>query len=77
MQVWMHKDEYLGLIVSESKAKMDPVKVHGVTEWLKPQNQKEVQSFLGFANFYQRFIKDFSHHVQALFDFTKKDEPWR
>jgi len=46
------KIEYLGLIISEGKAEMDPVKVHGVTEWPKPQNQKEVQAFLGFANFY-------------------------
>jgi len=71
------KIEYLGLIVSEGKAQMDPVKVHGVTEWPKPQNQKEVQAFLGFANFYQRFIKDSSHHARALFDLTKKDEPWK
>ena len=56
---------------------MDPVKVCGVTEWPKPQNQKEVQAFLGFTNFYQRFIKDFSHHAQALFDLTRKDESWK
>ena len=46
------KIEYLGLVVLEGKAEMDPVKVCGVTEWPKPWNQKEVQAFLGFANFY-------------------------
>ena len=38
---------------------------------------KEVQSFVGFVNFYQRFIKDFSHHAHALFNLTKKDVGWK
>src|SRR6202034_1246488 len=38
---------------------------------------KEVQSFLGFVNFYRRFIKDFSQHARPLFDLTKKDVSWR
>ena len=46
------KIEYLGLIVSQGQVEMDPVKVAGVTDWPIPLNQKEVQSFLGFANFY-------------------------
>ncbi len=40
---------------------MDPIKVAGVTEWPTPKTKKELQSFLGFANYYRRFIKDFSH----------------
>ena len=44
--------EYLGVVVSHDSVKMDPVKVAGVTEWLIPTNKKEVQSFLGFTNFY-------------------------
>ena len=39
-------------------------------------NKKGVQSFLGFVNFYQRFIKDFSHHTRPLFNLTKKDVKW-
>ena len=46
------KIEYLGLIVSQGQAEMDLVKVAGVTDWPIPSKQKEVQSFLGFANFY-------------------------
>ena len=69
--------EYLGLIISEGKVEMDPVKVQGVTEWPMTMSLKEVQSFLGFANFYKRFIKDFSLHARPLFDFTKKGEQWK
>jgi hypothetical protein len=48
--------EYLGLIISHGQAEMDPVKIAGVAEWPTPSNKKEVQSFLGFTNFYHRFI---------------------
>src|SRR3979490_1529688 len=69
--------EYLGLIISEGKVEMDPVKVQGVTKWPMPKSRKEVQSFLGFANFYRHFIKDFSLHAHPLFDLTKKGELWK
>jgi hypothetical protein len=52
---------------------MDPVKIAGVVDWLTPSNKKEVQSFVGFINFYQRFIPGFSHYVRALSDLTMKD----
>ena len=63
--------------MSEGQVEMDPVKVSGVAEWPTLQNKNEVQSFVGFVNFYQRFIKDFSHHACALFDLTKKDVGWK
>ena len=53
--------EYLGVVVSQDSIKMDPAKVARVAEWPTPSNKKEVQSFLGFTNFYQRFIEGFSH----------------
>jgi len=39
--------------------------------------QKEVQSFLGFTNFYRRFIEDFSHHARPLFNLTKNNSEFR
>jgi len=69
--------EYLGVIISQNSVKMDPVKVAGVTEWPTPSNRKEVQSFLGFTNFYCRFIQGFSHLARPLFDLTWKDMEWR
>jgi transposase InsO family protein len=68
--------EYLGLIVSQGKVEMDPVKVAGVMDWPVPKNRKEVQAFLGFANFYRRFVEGFSHHARPLFELTKKDSKW-
>jgi len=69
--------EYLGVIISQNSVKMDPVKVAGVMEWPTPSNRKEVQSFLGFTNFYRRFIQGFSHLARPLFNLTWKDTEWR
>jgi hypothetical protein len=67
------KIKYLGVIISHNKVEMDPVKIAGVADWPTPSNKKEVQSFVGFINFYRRFIPGFSHHVCTLFDLTMKD----
>ena len=58
--------EYLGFIISPGKVRMDPAKVAGVTEWPIPTCKKELQAFLGFANFYRRFIKDFAKIATPL-----------
>jgi hypothetical protein len=65
--------EYLGVIISHNKVEMDPVKIAGVVDWPTPSNKKEVQSFVGFVNFYRHFILGISHHARALFDLTMKD----
>lgn len=68
--------EYLGMIFSGGKVEMDPVKVEGVRQWPIPKNVKELQSFLGFVNFYRRFVKDFSIIARPLHDLTRKDTPY-
>src|SRR5260370_30390021 len=55
---------------------MDPAKVQGIQEWLTPQNVKEVRSFLGFVNFYQCFIWDFSDIAKPLNGLTCKAHKW-
>ncbi len=68
--------EYLGVIISHNLVAMDPVKIAGVKDWPALTNKKEVQSFLGFTNFYRRFIQGFSEHARPLFDLTWKDAKW-
>jgi hypothetical protein len=46
------KIKYLGVIISHNKVEIDPVKIVGVADWPMPSNKKEVQSFIGFVNFY-------------------------
>jgi hypothetical protein len=55
---------------------MDPVKIAGVAEWLTPGSKKEVQSFLGFTNFYHHFIQGFSDLAWPLFDLTQNNSDW-
>ena len=61
------------MIISHDHIEMDPVKVAGVANWPTPANRKDVQQFLGFTNFYRRFIWDFSDDARPLFNLTKKD----
>jgi hypothetical protein len=68
--------EYLGVIISAGNVCMDPAKVQGITKWPRPTKVKEIQSFLGFCNFYQRFIHDYSKIAHPLFQLTKKDTPF-
>ena len=70
--------EYLRLIVAQNKVKVDQTKVRGVTEWPIPKTRKELRGFLGFLNFYRRFIKDFARVARPLNSLTseKKDFEW-
>jgi hypothetical protein len=67
--------EFLGMIVEEGRVRMDPAKVKAVSEWATPTRKKDLQSFLGFCNFYRRFIKDFSRIARPLHRLTG-DVPW-
>ncbi|KAG9194056.1 hypothetical protein G6011_04091 [Alternaria panax] len=65
--------EYLGFIISTEGVKMNPKKTAAVQEWPTPKTVKDVQSFLGFANYYRKFIKDYSKITTPLSEITKKE----
>jgi hypothetical protein len=69
--------EYLGMIIHPREVCMDPGKVSAVWDWPMPTMLCDVRAFIGFLNFYRRFIKDFSSIARPLHDLTKKDVPWQ
>ena len=68
--------EYLGFILTKDGLTMDPRKVQVIMDWPEPRKVKDVQSFLGFANFYRRFISGYSEIVVPLTRLTRKDVKW-
>src|SRR5258708_21427848 len=68
--------KYLGFILTLTGLHMDPTKVAVIQSWPEPWNVCDVQSFLGFANFYRRFIADYSQLTLPLTNLCKKATPW-
>lgn len=68
---------YLGHIVSRDGVETDPEKVNALKTWPRPQTLKELRSFLGFAGYYRRFVKDYSKIVKPLNDLTSGYPPLR
>ena len=64
---------YLGLFINTISICMNSSKVDAILTWESPQSIKDVQGFLRFANFYQRFIRNFSRLVKPLVNLTQKD----
>src|SRR5258708_12042995 len=68
--------EYLGFILSPKGLQMDPTKVSMIQDWPEPQKVQDVQAYLGFTNFYQRFIHDYSETTLPLNHLCKKSTTW-
>jgi len=68
--------EYLGYVLSPYGLTMSDAKVKTIQEWPEPRKVKDIQSFLEFANFYRRFIFNYSDIVILLTRLTRKDTPW-
>jgi RNase H-like domain found in reverse transcriptase/Reverse transcriptase (RNA-dependent DNA polymerase) len=66
--------EYLGMIIKEGKICMDAVKLGGIRDWPISTMLKQTRSFLGFGNFYQKFIFHYSELARPLNGLTKKDK---
>ena len=68
--------EFLGMIIGQGEIKMDRKKLEAIEKWKPPTLVKGIRSFTGFANFYRKFIPDFSNIVAPLNLLTCKGEPW-
>ncbi|KAF7647357.1 hypothetical protein LDENG_00173640 [Lucifuga dentata] len=67
---------FLGFIISEGNVRMDPEKVRAVIDWPIPTSRRELQRFLGFANFYRRFIRNFGTLAAPLTALTSFSVPF-
>jgi len=75
--VWKtRKIGFLGVVIGPSGIEIEEGKVKGVLSWLVPKTIKDVRKFLGLANYYRRFIKDFAQVTRPMNVLTRKDEKW-
>ncbi|THG96303.1 hypothetical protein EW145_g7803 [Phellinidium pouzarii] len=69
--------KFLGMIIRPDNIHMDPVKLAGIQQWPEPHTVKQLCSFLGFCNFYRRFIPNYSSIAYPLNELTRTNEPWK
>ncbi|CAI5480477.1 unnamed protein product [Closterium sp. Yama58-4] len=73
----LKKVQFLGHMVSTESIYVDPRKIEAVKKWKVPENVKELQQFLGFANYYNRFVPQYAKIAAPLTDLLKKDTPFK
>ena len=72
--VWkVRKIGFLGVVIGPNRIEMEKEKMDGVLSWLEPKNIKDIRKFLGLANYYRRFIKDFAGIARPMNILTQKD----
>ncbi|KAL4017963.1 hypothetical protein IC575_021546 [Cucumis melo] len=75
-EFWLRKVTFLGHVVSSEGVSVDPAKIEAVTNWPRPSTVSEIQSFLGLAGYYRRFVEDFSRIASPLTQLTRKGTPF-
>jgi len=69
--------EFLGVVIGPKGVEIQKEKVERVLNWPAPRNVKEVQKFLGLANYYRRFIKNFARIAALLHMLVRKEQKWK
>ncbi|CAI7790022.1 unnamed protein product [Closterium sp. NIES-54] len=73
----LKKVQFLGHMVSDQGVHVDPKKIEAVRTWKTPENVKELQQFLGFANYYNRFVPQYAKIATPLTNLLKKNTPFK
>ncbi|CAI7881578.1 unnamed protein product [Closterium sp. NIES-53] len=73
----LKKVQFLGHMVSAKGVHVDPRKIEAVKKWKVPENMKELQQFLGFTNYYNRFVPQYAKIAAPLTDLLKKYTPFK
>ena len=76
--IWkVRKIEFLEVVIGPNRIEMVKEKVDSILSWPEPKNVRDVRKFLGFANYYRRFIKNFAQVARLINMFTQKDVKWQ
>jgi len=73
----VQKVNFLGVVMGQGNIEMKEDKVAGVLNWPVPKIVRDVRKFLGLANYYRQFVKDFTKLAQPLNNLMRKEEKWR
>jgi len=73
----VQKVPFLGVVMGEEEVEIEEDKVEGVLRWPTPQCVKDVRKFLGLANYYRQFVKDFAKVALPMNQLTRKDKKWK
>jgi hypothetical protein len=73
-EFWLTEVAFLGHVISTVGVSVDPGKVKDVLNWMPPTSASEIQSFLGLAGYYRRFIKDFSKLAKPMMKLLEKNK---
>lgn len=76
-KLFLRKDTFLGHIITTKAIKMDPEKIKTVQTFKTPQKKKEIQSYLGFLNFYRKYKGKFADIIQPLIELTREGKKWK
>jgi hypothetical protein len=73
-EFWLKQGAFLGHVVSKGGISIDPSKVQDVLSWKTPMSVSDIQSFLGLAGYYRRFIEGFSKIRKRMTELLEKDK---